>query len=42
LARGWRQDTLRARELREMSLAAADRLGMGRLRQRILNSVAPA
>jgi len=42
LARGWQQDTLRARELREMSLAAADRLEMGRLRQRILNSAAPA
>jgi hypothetical protein len=42
LARGWQQDTLRARELREMSLAAADRLEMGRLRQRILSSVTPA
>jgi tetratricopeptide (TPR) repeat protein len=42
LARGWRQDTVRAGEFRQMSLAAADRLGMGALRQRILSSVAPA
>jgi class 3 adenylate cyclase len=42
LARGWQQDTVRAGEFRQMSLAAADRLEMGGLRQRILSSVAPA
>jgi class 3 adenylate cyclase len=38
LARGRPHDRVRAEELREMSLAAADRLGMGRLRQRILST----
>lgn len=42
LARGRPQDRVRAEELRDMSLAAADRLGMGRLRQRLLSSVASA
>jgi hypothetical protein len=42
LARGRAQDTVRATELRDMSLAAADRLEMGRLRQRILSSAASA
>jgi predicted ATPase/class 3 adenylate cyclase len=42
LARGRPQDRVRAEELRDMSLAAADRLGMGRLRQRLLSPVASA
>ena len=42
LARGRPQDRVRAAELRDMSLAAADRLGMGRLRQRLLSSAASA
>jgi class 3 adenylate cyclase/tetratricopeptide (TPR) repeat protein len=42
LARGRPQDRVRAGELRDMSLAAADRLGMGRLRQRLLSSAATA
>jgi hypothetical protein len=41
LARGRPQDRVRIAELREMSLAAADRLGMARLRQRILSIDAP-
>jgi class 3 adenylate cyclase len=42
LARGRQQDRVRAEEFRQMSLAAADRLEMGGLRQRILSSIAPA
>jgi class 3 adenylate cyclase len=42
LARGRPRDRVRAEELRDMSLAAADRLGMGRLRQRLLSSAASA
>src|SRR6185312_1600630 len=38
LARDRPQDRMRAGELRDMSLAAADQLGMGRLRQRLLSS----
>jgi class 3 adenylate cyclase len=41
LARGRPQDRVRAGELRGMALAAADRLGMARLRQRILSIDAP-
>jgi hypothetical protein len=42
LARSRQQDTVRAAELREMSLAAADRLQMGRLRGRILGTAGSA
>jgi class 3 adenylate cyclase/tetratricopeptide (TPR) repeat protein len=42
LARGRPQDKVRASELRGMSLAAADRLGMARLRRRLLGTVASA
>jgi hypothetical protein len=41
LARGRPQDRVRAGELRGMALAAADRLGMARLRRRILSIDAP-
>jgi class 3 adenylate cyclase/tetratricopeptide (TPR) repeat protein len=42
LARGRPQDKVRAAELRGMALAAADRLGMGRLRQRLLSPATSA